>query len=84
MTITEHNQYDLYDLLKGIPGNIVVFKQLNDFFQKNDISLVKEKFLATNQCSKYHTDSWLWYIYKYMHQQNINDTEIYLQNLMNN
>jgi hypothetical protein len=73
---------DYNQVLKGIPGNIVVFKKLEDFFEKNDVSLVKEKFLATNECPRYHQDSWLWYIYKYMHQQNINDTEIYLQNLM--
>jgi hypothetical protein len=67
--------------LKGIPGNIVVFTELYDFFITNDVNVVKKNFLKLNKCL--FPDSWLWYIFKNLNNQDINKTKEYLQNLMN-
>lgn len=78
MSVTE----SYHEILKGIPGNLTVFLQLQDFFQKNKLSEVYTKFILYNVCPEYHKDSWLWYIHKTLCKQNIKDTLDYLERLM--
>lgn len=76
LSLSEH------EALKGIPGNVVVFAQLSQFFQKYNAMTVKNKFILYDVCPEYHKDAWLWYIHKTLCRQNIEDTLEYLEKLM--
>jgi len=69
-----------YQALGGIPGNIAVFCELKEFFDKYDVMEVKERLTA--EIPEFFQESWLWYIHKYLCKQNFDDTLYYLQNIM--